>query len=232
MSWPNTLIIKRHGQSERNVRREEAKRKGPDSSWADGVRDQDSPLSELGMQQNIEVAKYLYKNYENIITKIFVSPFKRTMQGMEIICKETGTPSYYVEKTELIREIDFGMIDGLTPKQVEDHYPLEAARRTREGKYYYRPPGGENRPDLHLRIGKFLDKIERKCNPDDTVLVECHSVVVLSIRHILEGWDEEKHLLEDTKDIWNAGLTTYEGDGSYLSLKSFNEVVYSVTPTR
>jgi broad specificity phosphatase PhoE len=233
MSWPNKLIIKRHGQSERNARRQEAKQKGPEFSWADGIRDQDSPLTELGRLQNLQVGRYLF-NSEYLINKIYTSPFTRTLQGAKILQEQLDLTRPVIIHDERIRELDFGAIDGLTPSEVEKYYPLEAKRRAREGKYYFRPGGGENRPDLNLRVSSFLETIKKDSEYNDTILIECHSVVVLSFLHILGGWGEKEYLQADKQDIYNAGLTTYDSynTGDCIQLVEFNKVVYHATITR
>ena len=40
---------------------------------------------------------------------------------------------------ERIREVEFGILDGLTGEGIRATFPQEAERRKREGKYWYRP---------------------------------------------------------------------------------------------
>ena len=57
-----------------------------------------------------------------------------------------------IVREERIREIEFGILDVLTSEGIKAKYREEYARREREGKYWYRPPGGESRPDVALRV--------------------------------------------------------------------------------
>src|ERR1039457_751429 len=124
-----------------------------------------------------------------------------------------------------IREIEFGQLDGIDGRGIEMKYPEEAKRRAKEGKYFYRPPGGEYRPDVRIRIRSFLDTIVRDCRGLN-VLVVCHSVVVLSFRALLERWGEVEYLQVDKEnDVKNASVTHYQFEGKLL-LKEYNSVFY------
>src|SRR5579864_8073703 len=119
---------------------------------------------------------------------------------------------------ERVREIEFGMLDGLTHHGVKERYPEEWARRQREGKYWYRPPGGESRPDVALRVHSFLGTLTRDY-PAKSVLVVCHSVVVLIFRRLLERWDEQQYLKVDSEDdVLNCSITAYRCDSSASKL--------------
>src|SRR5437016_13796362 len=74
----------------------------------------------------------------------------RQIRNGPIVWSSFGTDSPKGE--ERIREIEFGILDGLTSDGIVAQYPREFIRRNREGKYWYRPPGGENRPDVDLPL--------------------------------------------------------------------------------
>ena len=86
-------------------------------------------------------------------------------------------------------------------------YPEEFARRKREGKYWYRPPGGKSRPDVVLRVHSFLGTLTRDYR-EKSVLVVCHSVVVLVFRRLLERWGEKEYMKIDSEnDVLNCSVT-------------------------
>src|SRR2546423_1574071 len=152
--WPHRLVIVRHGQSERNVAKEIAKASGLPEIWTnDNVRDLDTPLTPTGVQQAIVTGAFLRDSGDFDV--IFSSPYMRALQTTQhIISQLRAAPLTVME--ERIREIEFGILDGLTSAGIKARYPEEFARRQREGKYWYRPPGGESRPDVALRIHSFL----------------------------------------------------------------------------
>jgi len=226
--WPDKIILIRHGESLRNVRKEQAKGDSNMLMWADGLRDQDTPLTENGVRQAQAVGEYL-KKAETTVDALFVSPYLRTRQTADGILtaydgqgEQAVRPRRIVE--ERIREIEFGVLDGLTHEGIQVKYPDEVARRQREGKYWYRPPGGESRPDVALRVHSFLGTLTRDYRRQ-TVLVVAHSVVVLCFRRLLERWGEDEYLLIDREDdVKNCSLTTYVCKDNHMVLEQYNLV--------
>jgi len=53
---------------------------------------------------------------------------------------------YAVEviEDERLREIDSGVLDGLTKHGIAHFHSEEKERRSKLGKYHHRPPAGEN----------------------------------------------------------------------------------------
>jgi 2,3-bisphosphoglycerate-dependent phosphoglycerate mutase len=237
--WPELLLLARHGQSEANVRKDAAKKDGKEPSWTDVVRDQDSPLTKLGRQQAYELGRMIGKEarwgtYVKI-DYILTSPFTRAKQTTECVLAglvDAGvhsTPTVVIE--ERIREIEFGIMDGIDRKMFRKLFPSEATRRERDGKYYYRPPGGENRPDVRLRVHSVLDTLNRDY-VGKRVLIICHSVVVLAFRSLLERWTEAEYLQVDKEDdVKNCGLTIYTRERKHkLRLEAYNLIAPKVNP--
>jgi broad specificity phosphatase PhoE len=162
-------------------------------------------LSENGKKQAIATGQVIGKEFK--FDRVFTSPLKRTKQTAELL---VGQFPYKVDTTEeeRLREIDFGILDGLTKHGVKHHHPEEATRKEKLKKYYYRPPAGENWPDVALRIHSFLGTLTRDA-AGDSVLVVCHAVVVLVFRKLLERLSEDDVLEIDKKDVVNCSVTHY-----------------------
>jgi broad specificity phosphatase PhoE len=223
--WPSLLMIARHGQSEANVRKEAAKKDGQEPSWTGVLRDQDSPLTNLGWRQGGALGSMIAGmgvNYRPDV--VITSPYLRAKQTTEAVISGLGhAPDVVVE--ERIREIEFGIMDGIDRATFRKLFPSEADRRERDGKYYYRPPGGENRPDVRLRVHSVLDTLNRDYVGIKTMIV-CHSVVVLAFRSLLERWEETEYLKVDKEDdVLNCGLTIYGRiENRKLQLREYNKV--------
>jgi len=115
--WPDLLIIIRHGQSERNVAKEQAKASGNASLWGSSLRDVDTPLTPLGVQQAIATGQFLRD--KTGFDVIFSSPYMRTMQTSQHIAEQLATvPKIMLE--ERVREIEFGILDGLTHQGIKE----------------------------------------------------------------------------------------------------------------
>jgi 2,3-bisphosphoglycerate-dependent phosphoglycerate mutase len=255
--WPEDLLLFRHGLSGANVRKQlaaDARARGetPESAWAfTHQRDMDCELVPLGHQQAYSLGRYAAEKYPpndvyrasritlgrdgivpyphthyGMIEVLLVSPYVRTRQTTEDFCRGLGyRPKIVIE--ERIRELEFGIMDGLNREGVRLKYPDEAARRDRDGKYWYRPPGGENRPDVRMRVHGVIDTLNRDY-VGIRMGVMCHSVVVLAFRSLIERWGEEEYMQVDREDdVKNCGWTRYarirKGNGEYkLVLAEYN----------
>jgi probable phosphoglycerate mutase len=206
--WPSQLVIVRHGETDRNVAKDIAKSKGA-HTYGSGLRDMDTLLTKEGNRQARATGEHLAKEYR--FDAVFASPYQRTKQTADLIVAQMKNNLSIVGE-ERIREIEFGILDGRTTAGIKEKYPDEFMRREREGKYWYRPPGGENRPDVALRVHSFLGTLARDYR-EKNVLVVCHSVVVLVFRRLLERWGEEEYMKIDTEDeVLNCSVTSYRFD--------------------
>ena len=240
--WPSHIVIVRHGESERNAAKDRAKRSASTHSFGLGLRDMDTPLTKRGLEQARETGTALAKRRR--FDTVFSSPYKRAFQTAEcILAGLKHKPPIVLE--ERIREIEFGILDGLTTEGIKKKYPEEYARREREKKYWYRPPGGESRPDaftdtgrsvlsesdrpdVALRVHSFLGTLTRDYR-GKSVLVVCHSVVVLIFRRLLERWTEDQYLRVDREeDVLNCSFTAYryERNAGKLALDYYNKTHY------
>jgi 2,3-bisphosphoglycerate-dependent phosphoglycerate mutase len=228
--WMDDLVIVRHGESERNVRRAAAHKTGK-LEYGTDLRDMDVPLTPRGEKQAEATGQYLAKKFN--FDRVFLSPYLRAVQTTDLFFKHFAQPPRPTVE-ERIREKEFGILDGLTRDGIIKKYPDEWKRREREGKYYYRPPGGESYPDVALRVHSFLGTLARDCRRQ-SVLVVCHSVVVLTFRRLLERLNEKELLAIDRdpeQDVCNCSVTWYQvdpsaGDRGRLVLREFNGVHYA-----
>ena len=227
--WPELLMIARHGYSTANERKDNAKKTGAEPSWVGITRDQDAELVTLGHQQAYELGLMIGRIQSDLPEVILCSPYRRAKQSMQGIIRgireyhPTYDPKIVID--ERIREIEFGIMDGIDRATFRKLFPSEADRRERDGKYYYRPPGGENRPDVRLRVHSILDTLNRDY-VGMKVLIVCHSVVVLAFRSLIERWEEDEYLQIDKEDdVVNCGLTVYDRvDNRKLKLREYNKV--------
>lgn len=228
--WMNHLVIVRHGESQRNVGKDAATARG-ELEYGGGIRDMDVTLTARGEKQSEATGKYLGGKFR--FDRIFVSPYFRTVRTAEIMATSfNGNPQ--VVREDRIREKEFGILDGLTKAGIIKKHPEEWGRRERDGKYYYRPPGGESYPDVALRIHSFLGTMARDYRKQ-SVLVVCHSVVVLMFRRLLERLGEKELLAIDRdpeQDVCNCSVTWYEfdpaaGHRGRMVLREFNGVHYA-----
>ena len=225
-------MIARHGYSFANRRKDEAKAAGVEPSWTERERDQDSPLTDIGHQQAFDLGVMIGMSDDDLPEIIVTSPYLRAKQttkgvveGIKSVRNFTSVYEPRIVVEERVREIEFGIMDGIDRATFRKLFPSETDRRERDGKYYYRPPGGENRPDVRLRVHSVVDTLNRDY-VGQKVLIVCHSVVVLAFRSLIERWEEAEYLQVDKEDdVKNCGLTTYDRvDNRKLKLREYNKV--------
>ncbi|HVM37444.1 MAG TPA: histidine phosphatase family protein [Sphingomicrobium sp.] len=211
-NWPERLWLVRHGQSQGNVARDLADAAGDHEIGID-VRDVDVPLSDLGFRQAEAAGRWFASLPADERPEVILSsPYIRARQTAEAICKAgalVGGPGRTIID-ERLREREFGIFDRLTTLGIREKHPEEAAHRSRLGKFYHRPPGGESWADVILRLRSALNTINlHYCNR--RVVVVCHQVVVLCMRYILEELDEAQILaIDKAADVLNCGICAYE----------------------
>ncbi|MFI5395324.1 MAG: histidine phosphatase family protein [Candidatus Binatia bacterium] len=229
--WVSNLVLVRHGESTRNLAKAKAEAEKSETYGHD-ERDMDVTLTARGQRQAKETGERLPQHLGFAFDRAFASPYRRTVQTAELVLASQGGP-VKTALEERVREKEFGVLDGLTKLGIKRRYPHEAERKKRDGKYYYRPLGGESYPDVNQRVHAFLGMLIREC-PGQNVLVVCHSVIVLSFRRLLERLSE-KDLLDIDRDPRqepkNCGVTWYAfdpkaGDRGKLALKSYNVKLY------
>lgn len=229
-NWPKQIWIVRHGESAGNVARDAADLAGH-ARIEIAERDVDVPLSTLGQQQSDALAAWFsalpISQQPNVI---LASPYKRAVRTAEtIFSKLQVTKRQGVSVDERLREKEFGVLDRLTRRGIEELHPDQAEFRRILGKFYHRPPGGESWCDVILRLRSMLDTISLHY-ADQRVLIVAHQVVVLCMRYIIENLTEEQILQVDREgDVVNCGVTEYvattgKNVGGGLVLKRYNFV--------
>lgn len=131
----------------------------------------DCGLSKKGVTQIKEFAK---SNRFLSIQHIIASPMLRCVQTVEHLNLDVP-----VEYHPMLREIDFGLWEGLTFAEVSEQYPEQCQ------KWFNHPssfsfPDGESIPSFHDRVHNILPIIKRYNDKD--LLVVAHGGV---IRHLI-----------------------------------------------
>jgi broad specificity phosphatase PhoE len=230
--WPQHVWIVRHGQSAGNIARDAAELAR--LSLIDiADRDVDVPLSDLGVQQSVALARWFRAMpAAQRPTVILSSPYVRARRTAEILREQAGLQAHDLTFVidERVREKEFGILDRLTKFGIKEKYPELSAQRQHVGKFYFRPPGGESWCDVILRLRSVLDTMTREYRCE-AVLIVSHQVVVNCFRYLLERMDERQILdLDRAADVPNCGITAYEfdptrGKNGKLVLKLANFVV-------
>ncbi|GLC26842.1 histidine phosphatase family protein [Roseisolibacter agri] len=231
--WPDHLWIVRHGQSAGNVARDAADAAGLHVIDI-AERDVDVPLSDLGKEQSTALGRWFAAMAPDARPNtVITSPYRRARETAALVRDAGGVAPQSVGKIdERLREKEFGVLDRLTRAGIQQRFPDQAEARSRIGKFYHRPPGGESWCDVILRLRSVLDTISlHHAHEGSRVLIVAHQVIVLCFRYLIEELTEEEILAIDREgDVANCGVTHYvlapaaDGQDPGLRLAAYNFV--------
>ncbi|HEY0948737.1 histidine phosphatase family protein [Nocardioides sp.] len=217
-SGPASITLVRHGESVGNLADTTAREAGAERLDLD-ARDADVALSDTGVEQAEAVGRWIGRAPEDWRpTLVLSSPYRRAADTARIA---TGPLDLSATLDERLRERDLGVFDGLTGRGIRAHYPDEAERRSRLGKFYYQPPSGESWADVVLRVRSLLTDL-RHGYDGERLWLFTHQAVIMAFRYVLEGIDEPR-LLEIDKQLQipNASLTRLVKTGERFELDTF-----------
>jgi broad specificity phosphatase PhoE len=218
--WPAEIVLVRHGQSVGNLAAAEAGRMGAERLDLD-FRDADTPLSDTGHQQAAAVGAFLAAGAERDCPELVLSsPYRRAAETAAAAVESWGC-AHELVLDERLRERDLGVFDGLTSTGIRAEYASEAERRTRLGKFYYKPPSGESWCDVTLRVRSLLADL-REGYAGKRVWLFTHQAVIMSFRYVLEDLTEQELLeIDRTTDLPNCSITSYRSSEDGVDLVKF-----------
>ena len=148
MPWPKKLVLVRHAESDGNVLTTEERTKCELST-------QNYRLTERGRAQAKITGAYLRKRFGEF-DHYYTSYYRRAIETLELMY-----PAVRRKEDPRLAEAQRGVYHSMTREEMAQHMPWELRRKEKEGLYHYRPPGGENWPDIELRIHSFLGTLAR-----------------------------------------------------------------------
>lgn len=208
MGWPRNLVLVRHAESEGNVLT-------ADERALHNVATHDYALTERGRWQADVTGAWLQEKFYEGFDINYVSYYRRSRETMERMMRVAGTMMEWprphaIYEDPRLAEAQRGMYHGMTTEQIEARWPEELARKEREGLYHYRPPGGENWPDVELRIHSFLGTLSRDCEGQDVVIV-CHGHWFIMFQRLVERLSIDEAMDRYKKGVVpNASVTVYQ----------------------
>ena len=179
---PRRLILIRHGESVGN--RDRLFTTSPDAL-----------LTDLGRQQARQAGALIARLFKPEM--VVASPYARARETGEIIARELELT---VEFEEGLHEQSYGHLAGKAYELVFDDPNYEPAR-----PWLYRPPGGETREEVRMRVAPVLERIAATYMRE--LVVVSHGGVMQALwAHITGSWDDA-HLPP------NAGIVLIEHIG-------------------
>ncbi|MCG6841920.1 histidine phosphatase family protein [Fusobacterium nucleatum] len=185
------LILIRHGQTEMNAQSLYFGKLNP-------------PLNDLGISQAYQAReKLLNIDYDNI----YSSPLERAKQTAEI-CNYLDKDIVYDSNLE---EINFGIFEGLTFKEISEKYPVEVKKMKEDWKEYNYVTG-ESPKEMLQRAISFLEILDYTKN---NLIVAHWGIINSIISYFISGNLDSYWKFK----IQNASIVIFEGnfEFSYLT---------------
>jgi isoleucyl-tRNA synthetase len=173
----NMYFVMRHGESESNVKNN---MHGVVSSRLENI----DHLTKKGIVQVEEAAKKL-KNKK--IDLIFVSPFMRTKETLEILKKNLGFTDEQIIFDKRLGELDAGDFEGKSWDEYRDMF-IDEKQRFLEPIH-----GGESILDVKKRMGDFIYELEEKYQ-DKNILMISHGSPLWMLYSVLNGYNTDESI--------------------------------------
>lgn len=158
------LLLVRHGETAWNASRR--------YQGQEDVR-----LNDAGREQAAAAARRLGSADLQVI---YTSDLRRAAETARVIAQPHGLE---VHEDARLRELNFGVWQGLTYQQIADQDPRRLARWNAD-RVNRTPPEGESLAQMAARLREFLDEV-RAQHPDDTVTVVSHGGTIRVILCLL-----------------------------------------------
>ncbi|MDO8467045.1 MAG: histidine phosphatase family protein [bacterium] len=201
MGWPRKLVLVRHAQSTGNLLTVEQRADLPEPAH-------EYELTELGCQQAEITGLYLKKRFCEF-DACFSSHYLRARQTLAI-----AMPNAKAIEDSRLAEAQRGIWHRMNKEKVCQLYPGEVERREQEDLYQYRPIGGENWPDIEMRIHSFRQSLFLE-HDDEKVLAIVHGNWFNLFQKVNDGLTAEEVLhrykLDNHGVVDNASVTIYRG---------------------
>jgi 2,3-bisphosphoglycerate-dependent phosphoglycerate mutase len=170
------LIIVRHGQSTWNL----------ENRFTGEV---DVELTPLGAEEAKQAGRLL-KPYH--FDKAYTSVLKRAIDSLAIILKESGNIHVPVARTPALNERNYGDLQGLNKKEIEEKYGAEQVLLWRRS-YTVTPPNGESLKNTYERVIPYYSKeITPDLRDGKNVLIVAHGNSLRALMMFLENISEDE----------------------------------------
>jgi alpha-ribazole phosphatase len=195
------LILVRHGETEWNAQR---RYQGQ----------MDVPLSDLGRRQAKLVAERLFGQK---IDAVYASDLERAMETAQVIAEKNGLK---ISTDPRLRELKFGILEGLTFDEAEAQYPEMIAAWLED--FNNTPEGAETIQSFNKRVVSLVDDLKKKHDEQILLIVGHGGSLSEILRVVLDLSREKRWYLE----MENASLSEVSIAEDYVSLKCLNDTCH------
>lgn len=144
----------------------------------------DPSLNETGKKQ-LERSKCSLRKIENVdeISQIYCSPLKRCVESLDIL---EISKNININYDDDFKELNFGIFEGKTYKEICENYPEEVKRMKVEWRTF-KVEGSESLEELEKRVVSKLEEIFEAKKGKKILLVAHAGVIKILLSHYLVG---------------------------------------------
>ena len=226
------LFLVRHAVSEANLDKTVNARK-PDFKV---------DLAPVGPSQAEEAGRALAEEFlfsQPTRVRLLCSPYERTRQtavslikGLRVSMKSSNFDALHLDYREelSLREISFGLFDGIPDDELPDRFPLEYTHYKKyvdfEGEFYAPMPMGESRAQVADRVkssfGTILRDCRREIDPIQNFIIVSHGCTLRAF--IMQWCHWAPEWIETEPNPKNASISVIESNGQcpYTTFKLFD----------
>lgn len=175
----------------------------------------DIPLGEVGHQQAQALAKHLK---DRPIAAIYSSDLSRARDTAELLSRAKGLE---IQTDARLRELDFGVFQGLTHDEIRAKYP-EEERELFVDYLDFVLPEGESRRAVQARVYEMWQEVVRR-HPNSEVVVMSHGGPVRLL--LLKLFDDQVERMLKVP-LPNVSVTTITAEGDKLELEGLGETTH------
>lgn len=207
MKHSQYVIVVRHGLTLSNLLLEQA----TDAYYYEITgADTNIALTSLGFIQVDDATSFLAQFLGALrVARIYCSEYLRTRQTAESAQRALPNHPPIIEDKRIAKR-NYGLFWNITYAGVRALFPEEYLKFAKVGAYFYRPPEGENYPDLKKRVVSFRDdKID---STNENICVSTHSAAALMFEQVLLGEMSNDELVSryDSVGVPNATISIYK----------------------
>lgn len=131
----------------------------------------DHPIPESDRPAIAQLPPGMEVSYAPRRARMFVSPYLRTRETADGVARGFADAVAFDRREAIeLREISFGLFDGLEDHEIPEHYPREHAyyekHKRFEGEFFAPMPLGESRVQVMDRVKTIFGTIQRDASPD------------------------------------------------------------------
>lgn len=150
----------------------------------------DIELNETGRKQAIEAKDKINNDYDVIVC----SPLTRARQTAEIVNEKLGSE---IIENDLLKERDFGNLEGLTWEEYETKHPEEASKNNPD--FQENLEKGESIKDVERRVQEFVDWL--KSTSYKNVLIVTHAGIIRVFERLINNKTKAESRNDDPDNL-------------------------------